>query len=66
MELLHRRTSHGQKKPVRNWRNIPDEILLAKSDRTALEKPESLQPTENTMIRYVEGPHQEQAVEIIH
>ena len=58
----------AKKRPARNWRNIPDEILLAKSDRTALDKPDSLHPTEGTMIRYASpGVHgHEEAVVIIH
>jgi hypothetical protein len=57
----------GMKKRIHNWRTIPDSILLAKSYRMALDKPESLHPTEETMLRYCfEGDGHDETVGIIH
>jgi hypothetical protein len=51
------------------WRNVPDHILIGKNiNGSVFDKPESLHPSENTMIRYCDPDalgHGE-AVEIIH
>jgi hypothetical protein len=63
------KTKTKPRKVIRDWRIIPDSLLLARNIRGSVFDPaESLRPNENTMLRYVdkdERGHAE-AVEIIH